>query len=249
MTGNDLGGRSLVQVLVQVVVQGVAGMRLPIGEWLLGHRCRRDFRPRLLFAAGVDPAGHLDGDSPAFASPELSAEARVGGHGREGERGGAGDKHRKCEVHFRVDLACIVMDFALVALNQRRFAMAHALQPAGTSPARRDDSLTVIALAALLCIAGYVASPLLLGVEMSYAGGAAVVVGIGAVVCAAFRSRAARMATACVVLGLVLIRVASAALPDVFVRPHGIPSLIDGMGMVILLAAAVAMLGVASIRR
>ena len=31
MTGNDLGGRSLVQALVQVVVQGVAGMRLPIG--------------------------------------------------------------------------------------------------------------------------------------------------------------------------------------------------------------------------
>jgi hypothetical protein len=31
MTGNDLGGRSLVQASVQVVVQGVAGMRLPIG--------------------------------------------------------------------------------------------------------------------------------------------------------------------------------------------------------------------------
>jgi hypothetical protein len=35
MTGNDLGGRSLVQARVQArvqaVVQGVAGMRLPIG--------------------------------------------------------------------------------------------------------------------------------------------------------------------------------------------------------------------------
>jgi hypothetical protein len=31
MTGNDLGGRSLVQAQVQAGVQGVAGMRLPIG--------------------------------------------------------------------------------------------------------------------------------------------------------------------------------------------------------------------------
>ena len=31
MTGNDLGGRSLVQARVQVVVQGVAGVRTPIG--------------------------------------------------------------------------------------------------------------------------------------------------------------------------------------------------------------------------
>lgn len=127
--------------------------------------------------------------------------------------------------------------------------MAHAIQTAGTPKARPDAALTVIALAALACIVGYVASPSLLGVEMSYAGGAAVVVGIGAVVCASLRSRAARMATACVVFGLVLIRVASAALPDVFVQTHGVPSLLDGVAMVFLLAAAGAMLGVASIRR
>jgi len=36
MTGNDLGGRSLVQARVQVVVQGVAGLRMSIG----GGHCR-----------------------------------------------------------------------------------------------------------------------------------------------------------------------------------------------------------------
>lgn len=127
--------------------------------------------------------------------------------------------------------------------------MAHAIQAAHTLKGRRDDALVVIALAALACIVGSVVSPSLLGLEMAYAGGAAVVVGVGAVVCASLRSRAARMATACVVLGLVLIRVASAALPDLFVRPHGVPSLPDSVGMGILLAAAVAMLVVASIRR
>jgi hypothetical protein len=127
--------------------------------------------------------------------------------------------------------------------------MAHAIQPAGTLTTRHDDALTIIALAALACIVGYVVSPSLLGVEMSYAGGAAVIVGIGAVVCAWLGPRAARMTTACVVLGLVLIRAASAVLPGVFVQPHGAPSLLDSVGMVILLAAAVMMLVVASVRR
>jgi len=109
--------------------------------------------------------------------------------------------------------------------------------------------MTIIALASLACIVGYVASPSLVGLEMSYAGGAAVVVGIGAAVCSWLVSRAARVATACVVLGLVLIRAASAVLPGVFVQPHGAPSLPDSVGMVILLAAAVTMLVVVSIRR
>ena len=127
--------------------------------------------------------------------------------------------------------------------------MAHAVHPAGSLETRRSDALTVIALVALACIVGSLVSPSLLGMEVSYTAGAAVAVGLGAVVCAWLTSRAARVATACVVLGLVLIRVASSMLPDVFVRPHGAPSLIDSMGMVILLVAAVAMLGVASIRR
>ncbi len=127
--------------------------------------------------------------------------------------------------------------------------MAHAVQPAGTLATRRDDAMTIIALAALACIVGSVLSPLLLGVAMPYAGGAAVVVGIGALLCATLRSRAACVATACVVLGLVLIRVASAALPQLFGQPHGAPSLLDSAGVLVLLTAAVAMLVVASGRR
>jgi hypothetical protein len=127
--------------------------------------------------------------------------------------------------------------------------MVHAIQPAGTLKTRRDDSLSVIALVALACIVGYVVSPSLLGLEMSYAGGAAVVVGIGAVLCSGLRSRAARIATACVVLGLVVIRVTSAAPPEVFIRPHGTPSLLDSAALMILLATAAAMVVVASIRR
>lgn len=127
--------------------------------------------------------------------------------------------------------------------------MAHAIRSAGTLEIRRDDAMTLVALAALACVAGSVASPWLLGLEMAYTGGAAVVVGVGAVACASLRSRSARVATACVVLGLVLIRMASAILPAVFVRPHGAPSLVDGAGMMVVLAAAVAMLVVAAIRR
>lgn len=127
--------------------------------------------------------------------------------------------------------------------------MTHAIEPAGTLGTRRDAALTAIALASLACIVGYVVSPSLLGLEMPYAGGAAVVVGIGAVVCAGLRSRAARIATACVVLGLVVIRVTSAALPDLFIRPHGTPSLLDSAALMILLATAAAMVVVASIRR
>lgn len=127
--------------------------------------------------------------------------------------------------------------------------MAHALQPAGSLEARRNEGLTVVALAALACIVGAVVSPSLLGAEMSYTGGAAVVVGLGALVCAWLRSRTARVAMTCIVLGLIVIRAASSVLPDVFVRPHGAPSLADGIGMLILLAAAVTMLVVASIRR
>lgn len=127
--------------------------------------------------------------------------------------------------------------------------MPHAIDPSGTQASRRDESLTIIALAALACIAAYVLSPSLLGLQMTYAGGAAVVVGIGAVVCASLRSRAARMATACTVLGLVFIRVASASLPGLFVRSHGEPSLLDSVGLLILFAAAVTMLFVASSRR
>lgn len=126
--------------------------------------------------------------------------------------------------------------------------MAHALPSEGTPESRRDDAMTIIALASLACVAVSVAGPSLLGMEMSYAGGAAVVVGLGAVVCSWLTSRAARVAMACVVLGLVVIRVASTLLPDVFVRPHGAPSLPDRVGLAILLAAAVAMLAVVSIR-
>ncbi|MCW5755579.1 MAG: hypothetical protein KIT24_12805 [Phycisphaeraceae bacterium] len=46
MTGNDLGGRSLVQALVQVVVQGVAGMRLPIGGAASGRPALRLMKRR-----------------------------------------------------------------------------------------------------------------------------------------------------------------------------------------------------------
>lgn len=127
--------------------------------------------------------------------------------------------------------------------------MAHAVQPAGSLESQRDEALTVIALIALACIVGHVAGPSLLGVEMPYAGGAAVVVGIGAVVCSWLRSRAARAAAACVTLGLLLIRAASVALPELLERRHGAPSLVDSAGMLVLLAAAVTMLAVASIRR
>jgi hypothetical protein len=82
-----------------------------------------------------------------------------------------------------------------------------------------------------------------------HVGGAAVVVGIGSVVCAALTSRAARIAVARGVLGLVLLRVASSPLPGVLARPHGTPTLLDSVGMVILLAAAVVMLVVATLRR
>lgn len=127
--------------------------------------------------------------------------------------------------------------------------MAHAVQPVSELNERHGDSLSVIALAALVCIVGYVASPSLLGFEVPYVGGAAVVVGIGAVVCAGLTSRAARIAVACGVLGLVLLRVASSALPGVLARPHGAPTLLDSVGMVILLAAAAVMLVVATLRR
>lgn len=127
--------------------------------------------------------------------------------------------------------------------------MAHTVQPAGVLEGLRRDAMTVVALVALACTVGSVAGPSLLGAEMPYTGGAALVVGIGAVVCGWLRSRAARTAVACVTAGLVLIRVASAALPEVFVRSHGAPSLADSAGMLVLLAAAVTMLAVGSIRR
>lgn len=55
MTGNDLGGRTLVQARVQVVVQGVAGMRLPIGGRLVCLESSDDVWIELARHGGASP--------------------------------------------------------------------------------------------------------------------------------------------------------------------------------------------------
>lgn len=127
--------------------------------------------------------------------------------------------------------------------------MIQAIKPLGTQVTHRDDAMTIIAMLALVCIVGYVVSPSMLGHEMPYTGGAAVAVGIGAVACDWLSSRVTRIATACVVVGVVLVRLASVLLPDVFVRQHGALSLPDSAGIIILLAAAIMMLLVAIKKR
>lgn len=190
----------------------------------------------------------------------LSFLAAVGGLEASAERGrviivrkvsprGSLASPRNCGYHYPEEVFAFVRDILVVERNYSEVGMARAIQAASTWETRRVEAFTVIALASLTCILGYVVSPPLMGLEMSYAGGAAVVVGIGAVVCAGLRSRAARIATASVVLGLVSIRIMSAVLPQVFVRPHGVPSLLDSVAMLILMATAGAMVVVASIRR
>lgn len=127
--------------------------------------------------------------------------------------------------------------------------MTHTIQPAGIPRIHPDVAWTIIALAALACILGSLATPSLLGAEIPYTTGAAVVVGLGAVACSRLASRTVRIIAACVVLGLVLIRAASTALPATFVQPHSAPSLPDSIGLTIMLSAAIATLIVAALRR
>jgi hypothetical protein len=94
------------------------------------------------------------------------------------------------------------------------------------------------ALVSLLLIVVHIALPPLSGLAIPYAGGAAVVLGVGAVLCSVIRSRTNRLIAASSLFGLMIFRVVSPFLPGLFISSHGGVSLLDGIAMGILIFVA-----------
>ena len=104
---------------------------------------------------------------------------------------------------------------------------------------------TAAALVSLAAIAGHVAGPASIGVAMPYAGGAGVVLGLGATVASRIATRDARLATMVAVLGLLVLRLLSVLWPGLIRVSHGAPSLVDGVALGVLVAAAALLLAAA----
>ncbi len=117
--------------------------------------------------------------------------------------------------------------------------------PVETSRDRWMDACGASVFVSFLLIVGYVACPPMLGLELPYAGGGAVVLLIGATLCLGLESRPTRVVTAIALVGLMGLRTVSAVRPDLLIAKHGDLSLLDGGALVLLIIAAAMMLGVA----
>lgn len=107
------------------------------------------------------------------------------------------------------------------------------------------DACSLAALLALLLIVGDVASWMAAGMGLPYAGGGAVVLGIGAVLGAAIRTRSNRLLAASALLGLMIFRLVSSLLPGQFISSHGQIAGPDAAALVLLIIAAAWLLAVA----
>lgn len=99
----------------------------------------------------------------------------------------------------------------------------------------------IAALVSFVAILAYVLLSRFDGIRIPYAGGAAVVLGLGATVALSVRSRTIRISVALALVGLICLRMMSALLPGVFIATHGRLSLADGLVLGSLLLAAIAL--------
>ena len=97
-----------------------------------------------------------------------------------------------------------------------------------------------LAFVSFLVIVGYVLLPLV-GAAIPYAGGAAVILGLGAVLCQGARSRGGRLAVATGLAGLLTLRVLSALVPGLLVARHGALSVLDGLALTALVLGCAAL--------
>lgn len=111
-----------------------------------------------------------------------------------------------------------------------------------------QDACGAVVFLSFLMIVAHVALPPMFGLTVPYAGGAAVVLTIGATVGLGLRSRSMRLAAAIALVGLLGLRLLSAIRPDLLISKHGALSLLDGIAMALLFLAVVVLIGVASNR-
>ena len=107
------------------------------------------------------------------------------------------------------------------------------------------DACRATAFVALLLISVHVLAPLVVGATIPYAGGGAVILGIGAVLASAIRTRTNRLLAAGALLGLMVFRPTSALLPGIFISSHGPVTHVDGVALALLIVVAACMLMVA----
>ena len=105
----------------------------------------------------------------------------------------------------------------------------------------RDACGAAIFLSFLVIVA-HVAFPSLFGIGIPYSGGAAVVLGAGATVSLALRSRPTRLAISMALSAMLILCALSATRPDLFIAKHGAFSTMDATVMAILGLAAAAMI-------
>ncbi len=106
-------------------------------------------------------------------------------------------------------------------------------------PDRWTTECTAAALLALLVVIVHGALPLTAtGGGVPYAGGAAVILGAGAVLASAFGTRSPRLLVATGVLGLLLVRGVAALRPDVMGASHGPASTTDLVALALLTLVA-----------
>lgn len=113
-----------------------------------------------------------------------------------------------------------------------------------TTATRRDDwadACGAAALVSLLVIACHVVLPAVSGLAIPYSGGAAVILGLGAVLGSAITVRVHRLLAASTLVALLLFRLVTALWPDMFTSAHGSLTPSDGAALfaLILVAAAV----------
>ena len=107
------------------------------------------------------------------------------------------------------------------------------------------DACGASVFVSFLVIVGHVFAPLVTGLAFPYAGGGAVVLGIGSTACLGLRARGPRLAAAVALGGLLGLRTLSALMPELFISEHGALSMLDGIALTLLLGCGT-MLGVLS---
>ena len=108
------------------------------------------------------------------------------------------------------------------------------------------EACSALALLSLLLIIAGAVGPAVAAVNMPYAAGGSVVLGIGAVASLTLRSRTARVAASIGLVSLMLLRLLAPIRPDLLIATHGELSAVDAVGTGLLVLAAVVLVLVAT---
>ncbi len=111
------------------------------------------------------------------------------------------------------------------------------------------DACGASVIASFLLIVVHVAGPKFLGLQFSYAGGGAAVLGVGAMLGLGLHERAIRLSLATAMIGLLSLRFVSGLRPDLLLAANGELTFFDGLGLAVLILQGAWMLHVALMRR